>query len=238
MFKRVWLKIKYSFWLEPAIIMLLSFLLAVITGILDSGSWISTNELLPVFMLTGLDLSKTILGITSSAMLTMTIFTFSTTMVVLTTYSSQYSPRVVRNFLTDEETVRTLGIFLGGFIYSIMALSFMKISLGNRQVISANISIVYIIGCLIQFLLYVNHVGSFIQVKNLIQRLHNQADSCINDYQKLLAKGEISKSCELPSGLREHKVLFKKYGYIRLIDYDGLIKAASETMDGRIYPLF
>ena len=62
MLRRIWLRIKYSFWLKPAIIILLSFLLAVITGLLDSGSWISTNELLPVFVLTGLDLAKAILA--------------------------------------------------------------------------------------------------------------------------------------------------------------------------------
>lgn len=228
MLRKIWLKIKYSFWLEPAIIMFASFLLAVITGIFDSGRWIEANELLPSFMLTGLDLAHTILGITSAAMLTMTIFTFSTTMVVLTTYSSQYSPRVVRNFLTDDETVRTLGIFLGGFIYSIMALSFMKISLINRQVISANISIIYIIGCLIQFLLYVNHVGSFIQVKNLIQRLYDHADICIQDYRKLLAKGEISELEEPPAKSKEHRLFFEEYGYIRLIDYDSLIRLSTE----------
>lgn len=109
-----------------------------------------------------------------------------------------------------------------------MTLSFMKTSLSSRQVISANISIVYIIGCLIQFLLYVNHVGSFIQVKNLIQRLHDQADVCIHEYRDLLAKGEISQIEEPPSGLREHKIFFKKYGYIRLVDYDGLIRYAAE----------
>lgn len=45
MVRKIWLRIKYSFWLEPAVIMLMSFMLAVITGIFDSGRWITANEL-------------------------------------------------------------------------------------------------------------------------------------------------------------------------------------------------
>lgn len=145
MFKRAWLKVKYSIWLKPAWLTVASLLLAVLTGLIDSGRWFALADIMPDFMLTGVELAKTILGVTSGAMLSMTVFTFSTTMVVLTTYSSQYSPRVVRNFLTDDETVQTLGIFMGGFVYSIMALSFMKTSLNGRPVISANLSILLVI---------------------------------------------------------------------------------------------
>lgn len=228
MFKRAWLKVKYSIWLKPAWLTVASLLLAVLTGLIDSGRWFALADIMPDFMLTGVELAKTILGVTSGAMLSMTVFTFSTTMVVLTTYSSQYSPRVVRNFLTDDETVQTLGIFMGGFVYSIMALSFMKTSLNGRPVISANLSILYVIACLVQFLKYVNHVSSYIQVKNLIQRLHDHAGKCILDYRKFLEKGKIVERFQQPLEGVQVQLAADDYGYIRLINYSRLTRLAEE----------
>ena len=229
MLKRLWLKLKYSIWLKPAWMTLAALLLAVLSGLVDSGRWFRPATVVPPFLLTGVELAQTILGVTSAALLTMTVFTFSTTMVVLTTYSSQYSPRVVKNFLTDDETVQTLGLFMAGFVYSIMALSFMKTSLNGQPVISANLSILLIMLCLIQFLRYVNHVSAYIQVKNLIQRLQDQAGDCIRDYRDFLMQGNISRQYAPPEGQRQLDVKAGKYGYIRLINYQRLTRIAKEA---------
>lgn len=164
-------KLKESLWLTPAVISLLSFALALVVGIFDSEIYISLSDHLPPIMLTSVELSRTILGVIAGALITMTVFTFSTTMVVLTTYSSQFSPRVVKNFLMDENTMKTLGIFMGGFIYSIMTLAYMRNGVGSNTVIAAMIGILYILFCLIHFLKYINHVSSYIQMNNLIGRL-------------------------------------------------------------------
>ena len=94
-------KLKESLWLKPAIIGLFSLLLAVLVGLLDSGRYLLLENFLPPMLMTSVELSRTILGVIAGALITMTIFTFSTTMVVLTTYSSQFSPRVVKNFLME-----------------------------------------------------------------------------------------------------------------------------------------
>lgn len=72
-------------------------------------------HVLPGFLLTGTALAQSILSTLAGAWLTVTTFTFSTTMVVLTTYSSSYSPRIVENFLQQKTTMRVLGTFIGGF---------------------------------------------------------------------------------------------------------------------------
>ncbi|NCB44624.1 MAG: DUF2254 domain-containing protein [Clostridia bacterium] len=78
-------KLKESLWLKPAIIGLFSLLLAVLVGLLDSGRYLLLENFLPPMLMTSVELSRTILGVIAGALITMTIFTFSTTMVVLTT---------------------------------------------------------------------------------------------------------------------------------------------------------
>lgn len=221
-------KLKESLWLTPAVISLLSFALALVVGILDSEIYISLSDHLPPIMLTSVELSRTILGVIAGALITMTVFTFSTTMVVLTTYSSQFSPRVVKNFLMDENTMKTLGIFMGGFIYSIMTLAYMRNGVGSNTVIAAMIGILYILFCLIHFLKYINHVSSYIQMNNLIDRLLKEAMEEIGDYKIFLKKGIIEQNLSILKKLPTRDISVNKNGYIQYIDYDKLIRISKD----------
>ena len=225
-------KLKESLWLKPATIGLFSLLLAVLVGLLDSGRYILLENFLPPMLMTSVELSRTILGVIAGALITMTIFTFSTTMVVLTTYSSQFSPRVVKNFLMDENTMRTLGVFLGGFIYSIMTLSYMRNDIHSSYVISAILGILYILICLVYFLQYINHVSSFIQMNNLIDRLQREATQRIEEYLEFIRMGtpkDHGKEDSENSHAFTYTLAAGSNGYLQLVDYKGLIKWADEN---------
>lgn len=221
-------KFKESFWLTPALISIFSLALALGVGILDSERYLSLSEHLPVILLTSIEHSRTILGVIAGALITMTVFTFTTTMVVLTTYSSQFSPRVVKNFLMDENTMKTLGVFMGGFVYSIMTLAFMRNGLGSNSAIAAMIGILYILFCLIYFLKYINHVSSYIQMNNLIDRLLKETMEKTEDYKVFLRKGKIENSLNVFNKLSSRIITINKNGYIQYIDYDKLIKISQE----------
>lgn len=233
MVQKIILRLKKSIWLYPAFIGLLSLSFAIIIGQLDINSSIELYTNVPSVFLTSVELSKTILGTIAGSLITMTTFTFSTTMVVLTTYSSQFSPRTVENFLSDDDTMKALGVFVGGFIYSIIVLLFMKNSLEDKLVISASLGIIYAIICLIYFVRYIQHVGSFIQTNNLIRRLHDLSDKRIDDYLEFLEDKEIIHSLSLSSDFIV-KIQSKDYGYIQLIDYSKINKVA-ESIQGKVF---
>ena len=86
MIKRLVLKLRKSIWIYPAVISTLSFFAAIGMGLLDSGVSIKLYEITPTIFLTSVDLSKNILGVIAGSLITMTTFTFSTTMIVLTTW--------------------------------------------------------------------------------------------------------------------------------------------------------
>ncbi|KMJ58280.1 hypothetical protein AB685_10240 [Bacillus sp. LL01] len=120
------LRLRTSFWYLPSFYGGLAFLLAIGTLLLDNYLLSSTNakNQIPAIFLSDIGLSQTILSSIASSLLTMTTITFSTILVVLTTYLSEFSPRALQNFITDHSTQRVLGIFTAGFIYCIYCFYF------------------------------------------------------------------------------------------------------------------
>jgi len=228
MLEKLMYKIKSNIWLTPAVISTFSLVLAITVGLLDSSYGIELSNYIPDIFLTSVGLSKTILSVIASALIGMTTFTFSITMVVLTTYSSQFSPRVVGNFLSDDETMKTLGIFMGGFLYSIMALSFMRNSLEDRLVVSAIIGTIFAVFCLVNFLKYINHVGSYIQTNNLIQRLYDETVKEIGEYRDFMQLGKNVSHLEAECADCLIGVKSEACGYIQFIDHEKIISIAKD----------
>ena len=228
MLKKIKLRIKKSIWFYPALYTFYSLLLSIFIVMADSGIWISLDKSISKLFLTNIDLAQAILGIVAAALITITTFTFSTTMVVLTMYSSQFSPRTVENFLSDENTMKALGIFMGGFVYSVITLLFIRQDMVGQFVIAGTVAILYMLFCLVRFTMYIHHVGSYIQTNNLIERLESDADLRIEAYRRLLGKGTVipfTYGYETPY---LYNIKSSLSGYIQLVDYDTLSGIAEE----------
>ncbi|MCA1062712.1 DUF2254 domain-containing protein [Rossellomorea sp. AcN35-11] len=228
--KRFLMKMRKGIWVVPALYSMSSLVLAIITVSLDTY-WIHKIEpFIPVMMLTSIDLAQTVLSAIASSLLTMTTFTFSTVMVVLTTYSSQFSPRTLQNFVKDKTTMRGLGIFLGGFIYSIISLLFMRQSLEEHLVSSAFVGVLYAIVCLAFFAYFIHHIATSIQISRLIERLEQEALKVIDYYSSLQQNQEVKAFTMIPAhdgtgtNIPSHKS-----GFIQFIDLSGLVLFCSEN---------
>jgi uncharacterized membrane protein len=138
-------------------------------------------EFIPKFFLINQSLSKLILSTLAGALLTVTTFTFSTIMVVLTTYSNSYSPRIVENFLSEKSTMKVFGVFIGGFIYCILSLFFMREHI-DYDMMSAGVGILYALYCMVQFIIFIFLVANAIQPQRLIFNLTQGAQSIIDAY--------------------------------------------------------
>lgn len=226
MIKKLQLMIRKRVWFYPALISGLSFILAFGVGWFDLSRVLSPGDGFPTLFLTSVDLAKTILSVIAGSLMTMTTFTFSTTMVVLTTYASQFSPRTVENFLSDDDTMKVLGVFMGGFVYAIITLMFMRNSLGDHLVVSATIGIAFALVCLVQFMVYIQHVGAYIQTHNLIQRIFDEAEANIEDYQGLQARCERLERFETGGFAFVVRLKSRRYGYIQRIEHEKLAMLA------------
>ncbi|WP_084006541.1 DUF2254 domain-containing protein [Guptibacillus hwajinpoensis] len=230
MIKKILLHIKESIWFIPGTYSVLSFLLAVVVILIDTVYYDEVQRYIPSFLTTTVDLAQTTLASLSAALLTMTTITFSTIMVVLTTYSSQFSPRTLKNFTTNPTTMRVLGIFMGGFVYSILSLLFMRKELIDHEVISATVGVITAFVCLAFFAFFLHRVASSIQVSNLIKELTDESLEMVREAKAALDDDRNKVSEVKPqfssSYASVEEVTATNYGYIKLIDYDGLLTLA------------
>lgn len=141
-------------------------------------------SVLPNYFFTSVDLARDILSTLAGSLFGMITVSFSTIMVVLTMYSSQFSPRTVQDFLRSKLTLKVLGVFVGGFIYSIISLLFMKNPAGTNVVFSAFFGIIIAIICLGYFVVFIHHTANSVQVNILIERLRDEVIELVNKIEE------------------------------------------------------
>ena len=227
--KKIINKIKTSIWLYPTIYSIGAFILSVVIKILETTYSDEMSLYLSTVFYTKSELAQTVLGIVASAFITIATFTFSTTMVVLTMYSSQFTPRGVENFLNNKVTMKSFGVFLSGFIFAISSLLFTKTSQNENLVISASIGVIYVIVGLVYFLIFIHNVATYVQASHLIQRLQDEAQKKIKEYNDFEEKASILSKEEMIEMVK-YKYFFDVYahsdGYIQEINYQKLQKIA------------
>jgi uncharacterized membrane protein len=234
MVRNIILRIRESIWLLPGIYSILAFILALIVIYIDHNEL--AQGIVPSFLMTNIELAQTILGSISAALLTMTTITFSTIMVVLTTYSSQFSPRTLNNFVEDPVTMRVLGIFMGGFVYSTLSLLFMSESWYESSVISATVGVLIAFICLAFFAYFIHNVATSIQVSKLIREITDGAMKSIRRQESALKSElvEVIDSREDAGFAYQHirDIKCNGYGYVQLLDYESMTLYAAENNIG------
>lgn len=219
------MKLRYQknrIWLYPLRYILTACLLAIIVILIDTNKAPIDQAYIPKVFFTSVDLAKTLLSTLAGSLLSITTFTFSTTMVVLTMYSSQFSPRVIENFLSEKITLKVLGIFMGGFFYCIISLFFMRESLGESLVVSASIAVIYAVLCLIYFAVFIITVSTYIQAGNLIARLNGEANNVIDNAISYSEKYNPVDDYELGEYVFRKDIFSSKSGYLEVVDYEHL----------------
>ncbi|CAM2904931.1 DUF2254 domain-containing protein [Salinicoccus roseus] len=225
--------IRNSIWVIPVIYCLMALALALIVVYIDMKILPLLNFELAFFLATSVDLAKEILGSISGALLTMTTITFSTIMVVLTTYSSQFSPRVLTNFVNDRRTMRVLGVFMGGFLYSILSLAFMQQATFEGEVISAIVAVMLAVLCLFFFAYFIHFVASSIQVSNLINSLVEDVKDEIEKEEKRIDQDHVAVSGLKPEVVESYDATTalqsEDFGFIQFMNHDRLFEWAEEN---------
>ncbi len=221
--ERAELKLSRHIWIVPSLYSFAALVLAIFVIWIDISYYETVKKIVPDRLLTSTKLTQTILGALAGSLLTMTSITFSTLMVVLTTYSAQFSPRILQNFIHDRVTLRVLGVFMGGFVYSIFSLLFIREVNNDEPVISAAVGVFLALICLAFFARFLQHVANSIQVTKLINRLATEA---VNSIKAMEARGTRTETCfSLPRNEPE-QLMAGKTGYIQLYEEEKLVSIA------------
>ncbi|RCW43769.1 MULTISPECIES: DUF2254 domain-containing protein [unclassified Halanaerobium] len=193
---------------------------------------------LPGYFFTSYDLAKTILSTLAGSLFAMITVSFSTIMVVLTMYSSQFSPRTMQDFLKNRVTLKVLGVFIGGFIYSILTLLFLNDNLQGEQeaaIFSPLIAVIVAIICLGYFVYFIHHAANSVQVNLLVENLKQEIIDIVNKFEERNNSNDKIRNVP-PPNLKEitekESMTFKadRSGYIQYI-YDIQLTNLADELD-------
>jgi len=221
-------RLKGKVWFYPSVFSFLAVLLAIIVIAYDLNYFGDSVFEIPSMFLTSIDFGKEMLGIVAGAFITITTFTFSTTMVVLTMHTSQYIPRVIQKFLSQKVTLQSFAVFVSGFLYTMIAFLFLSNYEEGSEIVSATVGIIYILVGLVFFFRFINSVVSYIQASNLLARLKNNGDESINNYKESIKGKELLGENALEKIDQGTSFCIGKDGYFQKIDFEEMIKIAKE----------
>ncbi|MEC9490168.1 MAG: DUF2254 domain-containing protein [Halanaerobiales bacterium] len=220
----------------PSIYAISATLLSIFVIFIEHQYSSTLVNVLPSFFFTSYDLSKTILSTIAGSLFAMITVSFSMIMVVLTMYSSQFSPRTMQDFLKNKVTLKVLGIFISGFIYSMLTLLFLNDSLersGESIIFSAMIGVIVAIICLGYFVYFIHHAANSVQVNLLIESLKDEVIEIVDKTEARNNSNDQIRN-DSPDNLKE--MLDRKFcelhpeqsGYIQVIYDLELTKLADE----------
>ncbi|KAA2253970.1 DUF2254 domain-containing protein [Solihabitans fulvus] len=162
--------LRTNLWLVPTIEVLAAVALFTATFALDRAVYDGDFSLSSWVISGTADAARQILTAIAAAVITVVGIVFSITIVTLTLASTQFGPRMLRNFIRDRGTQITLGTFVATFVYDVLTL--VSIGPGDHGDLVPHISItvsfalaVIDLGVLIYF---INHIATQIQLPQVI----------------------------------------------------------------------
>lgn len=229
---RLWARLRASFWFTPTLIVVGSLVAAALLVEADAWQEADLSDWSPRLFGAGAEGSRAMLSAIATSMVTVAGVVFSITIVALSLTSTQYSPRVLRNFMRDAPTQAVLGVFLGIFAYCLVVLR--TIRGGDEGVFIPSLAvmggIVYALvgtGVLIYF---IHHVALSIQAASILQRIAADTERAIDlmfpQQVGSAAGGEEAADVQLPS--QWTAVAADRSGYLQAVDTTRLLRLASE----------
>ena len=167
-----WLReaVRTNLWMVPAAEVVAVTLLFVATRALDVHVYDARLTLPPWVISGSSDAARQILTTLAAALITVVGVVFSIILVALTLTSTQFGPRMLRNFIRDRGTQWTLGTFVATFVYAMLDL--VAIGPGRYGDFVPHISITLVlaltmidVGILIYF---IHHIATMIQLPQVI----------------------------------------------------------------------
>lgn len=224
--------IRYSLWFIPTLTVGTAIGLAVLAVELDTRIGEDVLAQWPRLFGASADGARALLQMVAGAMITVAGLTFSITVLVLSMAASQYTPRVIRNFMGSRPTQMVLGIFVGIFCYCLVVLRAVR-GTGEAFVPSVAVTLAMLLAILgVAVLVYfIHHMATSIQVSAIVSQVAAETVKMVDaTYGNDAHAGRDGRDDRdpAPPGTRWFELNSEHTGYLRSLDTDGLAKYAAE----------
>ncbi len=233
--KLLWSNLRSSLWFVPSLIIGGSVLLAI--ALIEADSIWSDQALArwPRLFGAGAEGARGMLSTIAGSMMSVVGVTFSMTLVALAMASSQYTSRVLRNFMGSRVTQAVLGVFAGIFTYCLIVLR--TIRGGDDGAYGSSLAVffgfVLAVGGVGVLIFFIHHVASSIQASSIISSAAEETVHVIDRLfpQRLghgLAEAGEGQSPPPLQDQKWHLVPADESGYIQGVDNAALLRLARQ----------
>ncbi|MCV7089301.1 DUF2254 domain-containing protein [Mycobacterium interjectum] len=231
-------ELRTNLWLVPTFLVVGALGLFVLTQRLDRAAY-GGRFRPPSWVISGsADAARQLLTSIAASVITVVGIVFSITIVTLTLASTQFGPRMLRNFIRDRGTQLTLGTFVATFVYCVVVL--VSIGPGDRGEFVPHISITTAFGLVLidlaVLIYFIHHIATQIQLPQVIAGIAKDLTHAVA-LQSSDQPGSARKPAEGPS-LDELLATIEtsgsvirtpKSGYLQFIRHQTLVRVATEA---------
>ena len=227
--------LRTNLWLVPTIEVVVAVALYFVTHALDNAAF-SGGITLPSWMVFGTaDAARQILTTLAAAVITVVGIVFSITIVTLTLASTQFGPRMLRNFIRDRGTQFTLGTFVATFVYATLVLISIGPAAQGRDFVphlSITIAVGLVTVSMAVLIYFIHHIAMSIQLPQVIASIARDLSRAIeaesSDDAVALETGpsvsELLRRMDDAGGI----VPAPASGYLQFVQHETLIGLAAE----------
>ncbi len=244
-----WNRVRDSLWFVPATLTLGAIVLALVTIQIDAAG------LLPrapagIWLFSGTAPgARGVLTAIASGFITVTGVVFSITIVALQLASTQFTPRILRNFTSDPVNQLVLGVFIATFTYALLVVRVVR---GPQDGVTAeqvreglaatprgpvegfvpNLSVTVALGLAvisIGFLIYfIDHAARSIRASVIIDRVTSDAMRIVERrFPETVGEPTESMDGVVPDS-PGYVIVSERSGYVQGVDEDALLKLLGE----------
>jgi uncharacterized membrane protein len=168
----IWEYLRGALWALPSLAVVLAFLAGSLLTLIDVSPDSAFGQLL--FQGTADD-ARTLLIAIASTMATVIALVLGLTVVALQLSSTQFSPRLLRNFLRDRHNQVVLSVFVATFAYSTAGLYTVGVSVGQRTEdyprLAVTGALVLLFLSLVMLVYFLHHLAHSLQIDEIMSKV-------------------------------------------------------------------
>ena len=235
----LWNRVRDSLWFLPSLFTVAAAALAIITvqldinGIMalppaDPGDPDGARQAMRIAFAGTANGARSVLNAIAAGLITVTGVVFSVTIVAIQLASTQFTPRILRNFTADRGNQLVLGVFIGTFTYALLVQRVVRGESGEAGSFVPNLSVTVAMALAlisIGFLIFfIDHAARSVQAAVIVDRVTEETLRTIRVTLPDEVEGSIRGDAapHLPDGPGS-PVTSRASGYVQGVDRGGLL---------------
>jgi uncharacterized membrane protein len=205
-------RLRERLWIKPLIVCALSIATVFLADLMDA------TELQSFLPEVNEESTETLLKLMASSMLMMATFAVASMVAAYASASSSATPRSFPLIIGDDVSQNTLSVFIGAFIYSIVALiALMNGLYAGRasQFILFSLTLVVLVVVIIAFIRWIDNIARLGRLGHTIDKVEATTAEAIRRRQSAPRLGGVAVLCPLEEG---RAIFGSAIGYLQHID--------------------